>query len=355
MADNKMTERPFMSDIFKNLLSCSDERRILEKTIHVYDPKELQTGWQTADCNVKYVACPTSERRAEQASPSSKSDSSKKRNKKVKEKESQDNGCKYDKFKSLGVLSYDVPSWRTIIDPETCTYIQRTHPCLYFTTTRHNASHLRRLTFVDPAAVLDQHLGGFVQRQRAINEFQTGFGGNDASLQNYSNVEINVKHNQLQMPLNDLKPIVEEKSEFWPNDLVTTSVPKPHTLKPLPVTSSNGDLHASSITLTTKNLPAVLLPNKCSTIDRKTGRVHREVLHSQKIKLSPFKPVKFIPPNRNQKQKLNWLPITTSSCLPSNTGESEVRKPTWSKLVVLSHDPMNNTVNHLKEQMEVKQ
>jgi hypothetical protein len=346
MADDKYTEKLSMSDIFKNLLSCSDEQSILEKTIHVYDAKELQTGWQTAICNVKYIACPTGERRAEQASPSLKSESSKKRNKKVKAKEEHENDYKYDKCKSLGVLSYDVPSWRTIIDPETCTYIQRPHPCLYFTATA--VGDLRRLTFVDPAGVLDQHLGGFVQRQRARNGFQTGFGRlNNAPLQNDSNVEINVKHyNRLQMPLNHLKPLVEEKSEFWPDNLVTTSEPKPQILKPLPVTSWKGNLQTSSITLTTKNLPPVLLPNKCSTIDRKTGRIHRDILHSQKIKLAPFKPpftpVKYVQPNRKQKQKLNWLPITTTSaCLSRNTGQSEVGKPAWSKMVVLSHDPIN--------------
>jgi hypothetical protein len=312
MADNKCSKRLSISDIFTNLLSCSDEDNAVERTIHVYDPKELQSGWGNASCHVKYVTCPTSERRAEQTT---KNDLTKKRNKKAKEKEGQGNSCKYDKFKNLGVLSYDVPSWRTIIDPEICTYIQRTHPCSYFTNARLKTNDLKRLTFIDPAGVLDQHLGGFVHRQRG--GFQAGFGSNTSLSKD---VEVNARRNELQMSLNVFKPLPKEKREFWANDPVTTTVAKPHTLKPLPATS-----HASSITVMTKDLSPILLPNKCSTIDRKTGRIHHNVLQSQKIKLAPFKrqftPVKFVQPTRDQKQKLNWLPITTSPCLAKTTGD----------------------------------
>ena len=328
MADNKCNKRLSMSDIFKNLLSCSDEQSVVQKTIHVYDSKELQSGWQNASCNVKYVTCLTSGRGTEQPRTSIKSDLSKKRNKKATEKEEQENGCKYDKFKNLGVLSYDVPSWRTIIDPEVCTYIQRTHPCSYFTKARHHADYSRRLTFIDPAGVLDQHLGGFVHRQRGRNGLQPC---TNVFLSKDSSVENNARPDQLRMAPDNSKPLIEKRSGFGANNLVTSCIPKPNTLKPLPVTNGlKGDFHTSSITVMTKNLSPVLLPNKCSTIDRKTGRVHHDVLQSQKVKLAPFKrqltPVKFIQPNRNQKQKLNWLPITTSPCLPKSTGQSDVEK-----------------------------
>ena len=313
-----------LSDIFKNLLSCSEEQSIVEKTIHVYDAKELQTGWQTVSCNVNYVACPSGER--EQDSPSQKSDSSKKQKKKAKAKDEQENGCKYDKFKSLGVLSYDVPSWRTIINPETCKYVQRPHPCLYFTSNEYKTGDFRGLTFVDPAGVLDQHLGGFVQRQRA--RFEKGFG-NNVLLRSDLNAQNNVKHfNQL----HSLYPIPEENSESLGSKFITTNSMKAHTLKPLPSTNLKDNFPTSNIPIT-KNLPPVQLPNKFSTIDRKTGRIHREILQSQKIKLAPFKPpimpANFAQPlKRQQKQTLNWLPITTTSpCLP-RTGQSEAQKLT---------------------------
>ena len=310
MADDKKLS---LSDIFKNLLSCSDEQSNLEKTIHVYDPKELQTGWRTVSCNVNYVACPSIER---EDSPSQKSDSSKKKNKKAKAKEEQEIGCKYDKFKSLGVLSYDVPSWRTIIDPETCTYVQRQHPCS-FTSTGHKVGDLRGLTFVDPAGVLDQHLGGFVQRQRA--RFQPGYGSN-VLLQRDLNARSNFKHIH---QLNGLYPILEEKPQSLTNNLIPQNSKKVHTLKPLPSKPLKDNLPKSNIAIS-KNPPPV---QSQSTIDRKTGRLHHEVLQSQKIKLAPFKPpimpANFVQPlKRKQKQKLNWLPITTSPCLPQTTGQS---------------------------------
>ena len=337
MEDNKCGEGLSMSVIFKNLLSCSDEQSILEKTVHVYDPRELQTGWQSVSCNAKYVACSTVVTRTEQSRPASvKSDLSRK-HKKVKEKETQENSCKNDKLKSIGVLSYGVPSWRTIIDPENYTYIQRAHPCLHFTAAGHKTSDVR-LSFVDPAGLLDQHLGGFVQRQ-----------------QNATNRK---KYNPFYIPLNDLSPIVEEKSEFSPGTIVNT--PKPRSLKPLAATSSKVDLQTSSIAVATRTLPAVILPNKSSAIDKKTGRIHQDILQSQKIKLAPFKqpytPVSFVHPNKKQSQKLNWLPITTTSPhLPQSTSKSGTDKQTLLKPIVWSHDPIKNTTNHLNEEMGIKQ
>ena len=336
MAADNQRERLSLSDIFINLLSCSEKESIVGKTIHVYDPKELQTGWQSASCNVKYLACPTGER--EQASPSMKSDLPKKRNKKLKEKQGEENGYEYDKLKSLGVLSYAVPSWRTIVNPETNSYIDRRHPCLY-NTTEHKNNDLKGLSFVDPASVLDQHLGGFVQRQQASNWFKRN-----------SEVDNMKKYNQFRMSQNNLKPIVEERPEYLSNDPVSTKMTKPHSLKPLPATKSmKSDLHSSSISLRTKNFPSALLQNKYSTIDKRNGWVHHEILHSQKIKLEPFKqqitPTNFV--QKNKKQKLNWLPITTTSpCLPRSSGQSEIGKPAWSEMAV---------GNHLKERMEVKQ
>lgn len=338
-----------MSDILKKLLFFSKEESILEPEVHVYDANEIENGWKATRSSVKYLACPVpgAERSTEGSPASMKNDPRKvKRTTAKGSNDGNDNSCKYDQFKSLGVLSYQVPSWRTIIDPETWCYVHRIHPCLYFTSADKKPGNLRAITFVDPAGVLDQHLGGFVQGQRTRSAFKTDFDNNYRFQ--------NVKFNHSQLPLNDLMSLVKKKFDFWRNDIITTKASKPHMLKPLPVSTFKDNLPTSPITMKTsmtKNLPPVLLTNKYPTIDKASSRIHCEVLQSQKVKLAPFirQPCKPAKQNKQQTKKLNWLPITAMSpCLVQKSDQPAATKPTWSKLDILPHEHPSNINIQLK-------
>lgn len=387
--DNERAGEKYLKiyEILNNLLSCSLEESPLEKTLHVYDPRELQSGWQCVSSNVKYFACPE---KRERPTPSVISDPSsscsaikqKRHTSKEKSKDFKTGNVyqKFNKFESLGVLSYGVPSWRTIVDPETHTYLNRSHPC-YFDDARPRTSERNAgITFSDPGTALDQHLGSFIKRQRTNKAVQSNLydniGSTNGADQHLASSDIHLAaqpHKQSQsvglIPNEDIVPLISRNNVLRLSDIPAARIPSPNSVTgPTPIKHPKAYIHNSCIPLTRRLSPLTTGNRAFGSEKRHLIKRPRELAHCQQLRQmspvnNPNKPVscQLVKPINKQlrQQKLNWLPITsTSACIPGNVPveHSEYSEQVWPKTIgLMSNNPINQAIKHLKSQIPAKE
>lgn len=373
--ERTFTKRLTMEEIFDNLLSCSERDTHLEDTIHVYDPRELQCGWRSTSCNAKYMACPERPEVGPRQTPSVKNDlsvSTKQKRQANKEKKNnnkdpnqKDVSVRFNKYENLGVFSYGVPSWRTIVDPKTYTYLKRSHPCQLNEACTKTSERSHGIRFLDPGMALDLHLAGLVKRQNACKAMQSSVDGNIRSAIGTDQLWGNSGSQQLQLPQR-VRPFLDERIiQPLPrkNVLQLVDIPAAPKLKanfapPIHIKHQKTGtcIHNSSLPAGKRELSPLVTANRVVGLESSPpGKTRKDVKqHSPQlirhfslfnnpfktpVRLEIMKPTKYSP----RDQKLNWLPITSTTLRVPRDGcisvyQSDNPDLRWSKMSGLSHN-----------------
>lgn len=285
MVDETSLQKTFLSDVFETLF-CANGENIQENSGSSCNSKEFERGWTLDDRNKNDVA-----RDGQTSSINCTSKICgriKKPSKKHKTHKEAIDCTKITKFTNTGTLSYEMSSWRTIIDIKSFNYIERKHPLLLRETSIDSTTF-----FLDPATMFDRYLKKFLRQQRAYRE-----------LRDFTQQQSNCSKDE---KIRAIRPLVNIEFQERQNSLMKL---------PEAVNSLKNNLLIPPITVIKKHLseePKSFPSTRWKSLYRQKDERCSQINDLMKPTNSLLMPIETV--EENNKQKLNWFPISVSPCL----------------------------------------